>query len=95
MILTAFVALLYPLVVQYRRGGLYKALAPVAAFFVLLDVLANYTEWTFVFGLPAKGDWTLTHRLRRMESADALPARRAFAQLVNTFLHACEYDGHH
>ena len=95
MILTAFVALLYPVVVQYRRGGLYKTLAPVAAFFLLLDVLANYTEWAFVFGLPAKGDWTLTHRLRRMEREDPLPARRAFARGVNTFLHACEYDGRH
>lgn len=95
MILTAITALAYPIIVQYRRGGWHRLWAPLAALFVLADVLANYTEWAYIFGWPTKGDWTLTHRLRRMEYSDPLPARRAFARGVNTFLHACEHDGRH
>lgn len=48
-----------------------------------------------VFGRPAKGDWTITHRLRRMEREAKFPARQVLAGYINTFLHACEHDGRH
>lgn len=95
MIVTATTALLFPFVIQVKRGGLYRLLAPLTLVTAVLDVIANYTEVAFVFGMPEKGDYTITRRFRRMEESDPLQSRRDFAKMVNTFLHACEPDGEH
>ena len=95
MVLTLTTALLYPIAIQFKRGGLWNCVLPVTAITAALDVAANYTEVAFVFGFPEKGDYTITRRFRRMEESDPLPARRDFAKMVNTFLHACEPDGEH
>lgn len=94
MILTTVVALTYPLVIQYKRGGLYRVLYPFAALVLALDVLASYTEWWLVFGKPAAGDHTITQRVRSMHTADA-DSRRNLARLVQVYLDACEPDGKH
>lgn len=94
MILTAATAILYPLAIQAKRKGPWVILLPLVALTMLLDVLANYTEWAIVFDLPKKGDTTITKRIRSMH-ADPLESRRAFAQLVQVYLDACEPDGEH
>ena len=94
MILTAITAFTYPLVIQYKRGGLWYALFPFAAIVLLIDALASYTEWSIVFGWPAKGDHTITQRIRTMHS-DAASSRRNLAELVQVYLDACEPDGKH
>lgn len=94
MILTAITAFTYPVVIQFKRGGLWYVLAPAAALVWLIDVLASYIEWSVVFGWPAKGDHTITARVRRMH-ADPLPSRQNLAQLVQVYLDACEPDGKH
>lgn len=44
MILTAITAFTYPVVIQYKRGGLWRVLFPFAAIVLLIDALASYTE---------------------------------------------------
>lgn len=95
MIFTGFTALTYPWVIQIKRGGWWRLLAPITFLTAITDVIANYTEVALVFGFPEKGDYTITRRMRRMENSDPLQSRRDFAKIVNTFLHACEPDGRH
>ena len=94
MILTTFTALTYPLAIQFKRGGLWQALAPFAAFVWLIDVIANYTEMALVFDWPQPGDHTITARVRRMKSSP-LESRRELAKLLQIYLDACEPDGKH
>ena len=61
----------------------------------ICDVIANYTEWSLVFGPPAKGDITITNRLKTMKESDQFESRREFARLALTMLDACEPDGKH
>lgn len=94
MILTAFTACTYPVVIQYKRGGLWQVLAPLAALVLIVDAIASYTEWTVVFGWPKVGDHTITQRIRTMHTDEA-EARRNLAKLVQVYLDACEPDGRH
>lgn len=94
MILTAITAFTYPVVIQFKRGGLWNVLAPAALLVWLIDVLASYIEWTVVFGWPRRGDHTITARVRTMHNDD-LPSRRELAALIQVYLDACEPDGKH
>lgn len=94
MILTAVVAFTYPVIIQYKRGGAWWLLLPLAAVVLLLDVLANYTEWVLIFGLPRRKDWTITARIRTMHR-DRFYSRRRLAAAVQVYLDACEPDGVH
>lgn len=94
MILTVITAITYPVVIQYKRGGLWQVLSPFAALVLLVDALASYTEWTLIFGPPKKGDHTITHRIRSMHFDEA-ESRRNLARLVQVYLDACEPDGKH
>lgn len=95
MILSAVCLFTYPFVIQYKRGGWHRLWAPVALPVLLLDIIANYTEWVIIFGPPRRGDYTISKRLDWMEMNDPLESRREFARMVNTFLNACEHDGEH
>lgn len=96
MILTAATAITYPVVIQFKRGGLWTLLALPGVFVWMIDVLANLLELPFVFGWPRRGDWTITARIRRMQrDPQELPSRREFARLVQVYLDACEPDGRH
>jgi len=94
-VITFLVLFGYPIVIQFKRGGLWWLLAIPGVFVWLLDVLANYTEWALVFGWPKKGDHTITNRLKTMASFDRFESRRLFAKGVLTALDACEPDGKH
>lgn len=94
MILTTITALAYPLAIQYKRGGLWRVLAPFGLLVWLIDVLANYTEMALVFDWPHKGDHTITARVRRMRTSP-LKSRRELAALLQVYLDACEPDGVH
>lgn len=94
MILTTATAFLYPLAIQFKRGGLWLAVTPITLLVVLLDVLANYTELALIFGWPREGEYTITRRIRRMHF-DEVEARRKLAELVQVYLDAAEPDGKH
>jgi len=93
--LTLLTLLGYYAVIPYKRGGLWKILAIPAFFVAVLDIIANYTEWSWIFGYPPKGCTTISKRLDWMEVNDPLPSRREFAHIVNVLLNAGEDDGHH
>lgn len=92
---TAITAFGYPVVIQFKRGGLWWFLAFPGLVIALCDVIANYTEWALIFGWPEKGDHTITQRLKRMAAADEYESRRRFASAVLVALDACEPDGKH
>jgi len=54
-----------PLALQYELGN--KWLAPVAFVFLLLDVIANYTELALLtWDWPLPGEYTFSKRLARL-----------------------------
>lgn len=96
MVLTAITAATYPVVIQFKRGGLWLALAPLALLVWFIDVVANYIELPLIFGWPKKGDHTITARIKTMQNdPEELPTRRELAKLAQLFLDACEPDGKH
>jgi hypothetical protein len=96
VILTTATALLYPLAITYKKGGIFAPLKVLALFTALLDIAANYTEVAIVFGWPKPGQVTITKRLKAMvNDPEEFPSRRQFAGMVLTFLDACEKDGVH
>ena len=96
MILTAITGATYPVVIQFKRGGFWLVLAPLALAVWLIDVFANYIELPLVFGWPKRGDCTITARIKTMQSdPEELPSRRELARLIQVYLDACEPDGKH
>lgn len=95
MIITATTAVLYPIVIQFKRGGWWSILKPFALIVAILDVIANYTEVAFVFGKTPEGCHTISQRMDWMVENGSTQARKDFAKMVNVFLDACEDDGEH
>lgn len=85
----------YLLVIPYKRGGIWALLKVPAVFVGLLDILANYTEWSWLFGWPPKGCYTISERLDWMELHAQHQSQRNFAHMANTILNAAEDDGIH
>jgi hypothetical protein len=64
---TLLLAILYPIAVQYERGGWWRLLAPVTVLALLIDVVANYTELALLtWDFPRKGEYTFSTRLLRL-----------------------------
>lgn len=64
--LTLLLFLLYPIAIQFERGGWWYLLFPVTLVTFIIDILTNYTELALVFGLPRRGEWTFSQRLKRL-----------------------------
>lgn len=65
--MTILLAVLYPLAVQFERGGWWRLLAPITVFTLLIDVIANYTELALLtWDFPRKGEHTFSTRLLRL-----------------------------
>lgn len=95
MILGLATAISYSYVIKYKRGGWYNCLLPLVAVVATVDVIANYTEWYWIFGKPPKGCTTISKRLDWMVVNAPHQSQREFARLLNVFLDACEDDGKH
>ena len=66
--LTSGLFLLFPLAVQYERGGWFRIVAPITFIALLIDVLANYTELALLtWDFPRRGEYTFSNRLRRLQ----------------------------
>lgn len=70
--ITILLWILFPIGIQYERGGWWWLLFP---FFTIptyiLDVLANYTELALVFwDYPKKGEYTFSKRLERLRKGE-------------------------
>ena len=96
MPLTLLLLVLYPAIIKYKRGHWYNLIGVPAACAYAVNIVANYTEWWWVFGRPGPGQYTVSKRLRFMQDNPNEPeARRRFAAAVQVFLDACEDDGKH
>ena len=66
--LTTLLLILFPVAVQYERGGLWWLIAPVTFVALVIDVLANYTELALLtWDFPRRGEYTFSNRLRRLQ----------------------------
>ena len=60
-------ALLYPVAIQYKRGGAWVALLPIALVTAIIDVIANYTELALLtWQMPLRTEATFSQRLPRL-----------------------------
>ncbi len=78
--------LLYPLAIQYERGGWWRLVAPITAIALVVDILANYTELALLFwDWPQEGEYTFSLRLRRLQHNDSKRGELAWyiAYLLN------------
>jgi len=82
--MTILLALLYPIAVQYERGGWWRLLAPVTFPTLVIDVIANYTELALItWDFPAKNEWTFSTRVQRLQYYAGW--RGSFARAVKAY----------
>ena len=77
--MTLLLWVLYPLAIQYERGGWWRCVLPVTLLALIVDVIANWTELALLsqqarrMGLwdwPRLGEWTFSTRLKRLRYND-------------------------
>lgn len=69
--MSLLLALLYPIAIQYERGGWWLAVAPITILALVVDVLVNYTELALLtWDWPRRGEWTFSTRLGRLVRYD-------------------------
>ena len=69
--MTILLALLYPLAIQYERGGWWSILKPLALVTAIIDVIANYTELAILtWDFPQAGEVTFSQRCNRLIHQD-------------------------
>lgn len=65
--MTLLLIMLYPIAVQYERGGWWRVVAPITVLALVIDVAANHTELSLaVWEWPRAGEWTFSTRLERL-----------------------------
>jgi len=85
-------AALFPLAIQYKRGGWFMPLTLLAGVLLVIDVALNFTAlalWTLDF--PHKGEWTFSQRLSRL--IHRTDWRGNIARRVAAYLN--RFDPHH
>lgn len=66
--MSLLLALLYPIVIQYERGGWWRLLLPLLVVAWVIDVLANYTELALLtWDWPRKHEYTFSQRIGRLQ----------------------------
>lgn len=86
--MTILLALLYPLAVQYDRGGRWRLLAPLTLLTIGVNMLANYTELALLtWDFPQPGEHTFSQRLKRLVEDDGWRGvlARGIAEALNYF----------
>lgn len=92
--MSILLALLYPLAVQYERGGWWRVLAPVTVLALVIDVIANYTELALLtWDFPMRGEWTFSTRLKRLKYERGW--RGALAKPITGYLNYFAPNGKH
>ena len=65
--LPLLLAALYPIAIQYERGGWWRLLLPLTAAVALLDVWLNWTTFSlYLASAPRKREYTLSQHLERL-----------------------------
>lgn len=62
--ISVLVLFLYPIAIQYERGGIWRVLLPLYIITALLDVVANYTEISLLLlEWPKPKQYTVSKRI--------------------------------
>lgn len=92
--MTILLALLYPMAVQYERGGWWRLVAPLTLLALVVDVIANYTELALLtWDFPQKEEWTFSKRIPRLLQKNDW--RASLLCPVVDFLDTLAPDGRH
>jgi len=76
---------LYIVGVQYKRGGAWLAMYPVAFAALVLDWAMNYTIFAvMLWDFPRKGEWTFSTRLERLVRSTGW--RQVLAQAIAHYM---------
>ena len=84
--MSILLALLFPVAIQYERGGVWLIVLPVTLLAYCVDVLANYTELALLtWDWPRKYEFTFSQRLFRLTRNDDWrgAATRPVARVLN------------
>ena len=88
------VLLLYPLAIQYSRGGYWRVLMPLTLLVAILDVICNYTELALLtWDWPRSGEVTFSQRCKRMKLENTWGG--TLARFIEPFLDYFDPDGDH
>ena len=88
--------LLFPLAIQYERGGVWLCVAPVTLLALLLDVVLNYTTLALLtWDFPRWGEWTFSTRLARLIQFPDEGYQRYWSRYVARCLDAIAPSGQH
>ena len=69
--MSILLALLYPIAIQYERGGFWFILFPITLFALVIDLIANYTELAILtLDFPRAGEYTFSNRLVRIQNTE-------------------------
>lgn len=84
----------YPLAIQVERGGVWLVLAPLTLIALWADIVANYTTLALLtWDLPAKGEYTFSTRVKRLQYYPGW--RGKFARLVRDYTNFFDPQGDH
>lgn len=86
--LPLILALRFVVAIQYRRGGWWRVLTPLALGAALLDVYLNYTTCTLLlWDWPRAGETTISKRCKRLvfDSGWRGVVARLIARFTNKF----------
>lgn len=83
--LSLILALVYPLAIQYKKGGWHSIALVLAIPAYFLDVLVNYTELALLtWDVPKQHEYTFSTRLIRLQTGT--PWQRFVAKVVIPYL---------
>jgi len=86
--------LLYPLAIQYERGGFWRLLLPITLITAIIDVYVNYTELALITcDWPKAGEYTVSDKLERIKNLEDW--RGKTTRFFEPYLDYCDPDGNH
>jgi hypothetical protein len=91
---TLLLALLYPIAIQYERGGWWLLVTPITVVAMLIDVAANWTELSLaLWEWPKPYEYTFSDRLSRLIHEQGW--RSDIARFVSRILNYIAPSGKH
>lgn len=85
---------LYPIAIQFERGGWWRLLFPITLLALIVDVVANYSELALLtWDWPAKGEYTFSTRCLRLQYYDTWGGK--VARCVKAYTNYFDPDGKH
>ena len=78
--MSILLALLFPIAIQYERGGFWYLVLPITLLAFVVDVIANYTELALLtWDFPRVNEFTFSQRLSRLKRDESLRGKVCLA----------------